>query len=247
MREGFGMDVLLVNSDPMMTKMVRFLLEDRGYRCHTATPSQAFAQAFGGEVDAILLEILLHEGDGFALCEALRARGYRGAIVFLSRRQDLADRLRAFEAGADDFVGWPAEPAELLARLEVAVRRAKAFDAQPLGTRVIVGDFTLDLSAGTLVMPGKPAIRLTPVELRLLECLMRNAGLTLRRETLIERVWGYDYGGDNRLEVYIRRLRRKIEPDPDHPCYLRTVRGIGYVFGPRVGTSRLDRAAFTVR
>jgi DNA-binding response OmpR family regulator len=111
------------------------------------------------------------------------------------------------------------------------LRRANQADQQPLGSVLRVDDAELSLGELTYRSAVTPPVILTPTEMRLLEVLMRNSWIVIGRETLIERVWGYDFVGDtNRVDVYIRRVRRKIEPDPQQPRYLHTVRGIGYVF-----------------
>jgi DNA-binding response OmpR family regulator len=167
------------------------------------------------------------------LSRDLRARGYAGPIVFLATQIDISAKLAAFEAGADDYILEPVAPQELLARVQAVARRYAQEDHQPMGTILRAGDAELSVADLTLRIAGRAPVRLTPTEMRILECLMRNAGLAVNRETLIERVWGYDFFGvSNRVDVYIRRLRHKIERDPAVPEFLHTVRGVGYNFRP---------------
>jgi DNA-binding response OmpR family regulator len=224
--------VVIVDDDPVGAKVIRFILEDEGYEAVTVgRGSQAFQHVIGQQTDLVILDVNLPDFDGFHLCKELRARRYNGPLMFLSSRSEIADKLEGFRLGADDYLVKPFEPLELVARINSVIRRSKRVDEQALGTIVRVED--AELSIGELTYSSKtvqPTL-LTPTEMRILECLMRNSRIVIGRETLIERVWGFDFLGDtNRVDVYIRRVRRKIELDPTAPQYLHTVRGIGYVF-----------------
>lgn len=226
------MDIGLVLPDEIVAEVLRVLLERRGHRVIRVVSPPALLRAVSDDLRVILLGAKGFakgaDADGLALCERLRAEEYRGGILVLTRDATVEYRLACFEKGADDVFVWPGEPAELVARLEALARRA-VFEYPGLVVRV--GGFVLDTLAGTLTLPNQDTVTLSPTETRVLECLLRNAGIIVPRDRLIERVWGYDYGsGGNRLEVVIRRIRLKIESNPDHPQYLRTVRGVGYVF-----------------
>ena len=232
---------LVINPDPMTAKLVRFVLNEAG---HDVILAASAAEAFRGlkrrEIDAVVLELDLPDKDGTELCQELRHHLYTGPLIFLTKRSQTQDKLRAFAQGADDVIVDPFDPAELVARVEAIVRRYQCTDYQTVGTVLKVGDAELTISDLTYRVPGREPVLLTPTELRLLECLMRNPGITMSRETLLERTWGYDLIEDsNRVEVYIRRLRKKIERHPDMPEYLHTVRGVGYVFRLPVRTNRL--------
>jgi DNA-binding response OmpR family regulator len=134
--------------------------------------------------------------------------------------------------GADDYVAKPFLPAELIARVTAVLRRAgtapQVSDGQPV---LRMGDVELDAARLTVRTSGGREADLTPTETKLLHCLMRNAGMVLSRDTLLDQVWGHDYEGDsNVVDVYIRRVRHKLESDPNDPRYIRTVRGAGYSF-----------------
>ena len=232
---------LVINPDPMTAKLVRFVLNEAGHDVIPATSAaEALRELKRREIDAVVLELDQPDKDGTELCHELRHHLYTGPLIFLTKRSQTQDKLRAFAQGADDVIVDPFDPAELVARVEAIVRRYQCTDYQALGTVLKVGDAELAISDLTYRVPGREPVLLTPTELRLLECLMRNPGITMSRETLLERTWGYDLIEDsNRVEVYIRRLRKKIERHPDMPEYLHTVRGVGYVFRLPVRTNRL--------
>ncbi|MDW8061067.1 MAG: response regulator transcription factor [Thermomicrobium sp.] len=226
------MDIGLLLSDDLVVDVVRVLLERRGHRVLRIASLSSLLRHVSNELRVVLLGSggFAPNGDvdGLVACERLRAEEYRGGILVLTRDARFPHRLLCFEKGADDVFVWPGEPAELVARVEALARRA-VFEYP--GQLVRVGGFLLDTLAGTLTLPNGEVVSVSPTETRLLECLLRNAGIIVPRDRLIERVWGYDYGsGGNRLEVVIRRIRLKIEPNPDRPQFLRTVRGVGYVF-----------------
>ena len=225
-------NIVIVDDDVVTTKILQFLLDDEGYETRVLHRGSQVVQAVTSqETDLVLLDVNLPDIDGFTLTKLLRAHRYFGPIILLTGRSSLADKLSGFEHGADDYLPKPYEPLELLARIEGVLRRAKRADQQPLGSVLRVDDAELSLGELTYRSGAVEAVLLTPTEMRLLEVLMRNSWIVIGRETLIERVWGYDFVGDtNRVDVYIRRVRRKIEPDPQHPRYLHTVRGVGYVF-----------------
>lgn len=224
--------IVIVDDDPVAVKVIRFVLEDEGFDTVTVgRASQVFAAVFEQETDLVVLDVNLPDIDGFTLCKELRARQYDGPLVFLTSRNDIASTLEGFRIGADDFIVKPYEPLELVARVNSVIRRFKRADRQALGTLLRVDDAELSIGELTYRSDAVPPTLLTPTEMQLLECLMRNRHIVISRETLIERVWGFDFIGDtNRVDVYVRRIRRKIEQDPTAPEYLHTVRGVGYVF-----------------
>lgn len=229
-----GARIVIVEDDVFTARVIDFVLHSEGYDVTVVhSGRETFPEVIGRETDLILLDVNLPDFKGFAVCSELRARRYRGPIIFLTGERDISSKLEAFHVGADDYLVKPYEPSELLARVDSVIRRYKSNDQQALGAVVRVGDAELSISNLTYSSAIVPATILAPTEMRLLECLMRNSGIVFSRETLIERAWGCDYLGDtNRVDVYIRRLRRKIEPDPSAPRYLHTVRGLGYVFRP---------------
>jgi two-component system response regulator RegX3 len=237
------MRIVVVNPDRIMAKLMRFVLAEAGHDAVlTRTAEEAIPEIFGSRPDAVLLDVDLPDGDGCELCKSLRERQFSGPVLFVSGRRDTKDKLRAFEYGADDYVVEPFDPQELVARIEVVARRCQRSAVQTPDAILRIGNAELLISELAFKAPGRPAALLTPTEMRLLECLMRNVGMTVTRESLIERTWGYDFLGDsNRVEVYIARLRKKIERNPSEPEYLHTIRGLGYMFRlPPNEISRLD-------
>lgn len=237
-----GKRIVIVDDDPVTAKVIRFLLEDEGYSTtilHRGSP--VVDTVTGQETDLVILDVNLPDIDGFTLTKLLRAKRYYGPIILLTGRSAVADKVEGFQHGADDYVTKPYEPLELLARIESVIRRTKHADQQPLGSVLRVDDAELSLGELTYRSDAVGAVTLTPTEMKVLEVLMRNSWLVISRDTLIERVWGYDFLGDtNRVDVYIRRVRRKIEPEPHNPRYLHTVRSVGYVF--RVDKDDSDRS-----
>jgi DNA-binding response OmpR family regulator len=227
--------ILVVDDDPATLGVVRAVLTHADYQVATARSGvEAVVQLRDRDTALVLLETQLPDIDGLALVGELRARRYAGPVMFVSAVSSVDVIVAAFQHGADDYLAKPFEPRELLARV-AAIMRQRYDRSQPaLDATLRVGDAQLDLRALTYSSAAVPPTLLTPTESRLLECLMRHAHIVIGRETLIERVWGYDFPNDrNRVDVYVRRVRAKIEPDPVRPAYLQTVRGLGYVFGPR--------------
>ncbi|HMM43841.1 MAG TPA: response regulator transcription factor [Thermomicrobiales bacterium] len=233
--------VVIIDGDSLTAKLMRFALEDASFEVAIASRGiDAFDLVLTRETSLLILDVNLPDTDGFALLSELHARRYSGPSVFVTARGSIADKLRGFALGADDYIVKPFEPLELVARVESVIRRFRRADLMAMGTIVRVGDSELSIGELSYRSDAVETTSLTPTEMRILEVLMRNPAIAISRERLIERIWGYDFVGEtNRVDVYIRRIRRKIEPDPDRPRYLHTVRGIGYVFRAD-GDIRLD-------
>lgn len=221
--------ILLVEDDPTLSETLRYNLEREGYRVYTAGDGiQALELARREHPDLLLLDVMLPRLDGFSVCRILRQES-DVPILMLTARQDEIDRIAGLELGADDYVSKPFSLGELLARVRAIMRRS---DRQQIGSREIFEAGELKLDTGSRrVWRDNTEITLAQKEFDLLACLVRNRGMALSRDVLLERVWGYDFAGDNRtVDVHIRWLREKIEADPSHPTYIQTVRGIGYRF-----------------
>lgn len=237
------MRTLIVHPDAMTAKLLRFILNETGHEVVLLKSAQQCLRAvMEREADAVLLTVALPDRDGFELCQQLRSQRYTGPMIVITPHDATAEKLRAFAAGADDVIVEPFDPAELVVRIEAISRRCQRRDHQALGTVLKAGDAELSLSELTFRLADQDPVQLTPTELRLLECLMRNHGIIISRQRLTERVWGHDYFGEsNRIDVYIRRVRKKIERDPDNPRFIQTVRGLGYRFHSSLDAPTHDR------
>ncbi len=227
--------ILLVDDDVLTGKLIGFVLADAGYGIQTLADPRGVVEMLGAHpVDLILLDITLPHLDGYAVARQVRREYPEIPLIFLSARGQVSDMAAGFAQGADDYIAKPFEPTELLARIGAVLRRYRRADRHLFGAVIRVGEVQLDLGELVFTGPDRRPATLTPTEMKLLECLMRNANAVISRETLIQRTWGYDDAGfGNRVDVYIRRIRNKIEDDPSDPHYIHTVRGLGYVFRER--------------
>ncbi|MCD6289792.1 MAG: response regulator transcription factor [Anaerolineae bacterium] len=225
------MRVLVVDDDPPSVKMISFLLREEGYDVVTAgNGPEALRLVDEAAPDLVILDVMMPHMDGLEVCQRIR-RHTDIPIIFLSAKGETADRVAGLELGADDYLPKPFEPTELLARVRAVMRRVERGTFGEPKTLLQVDDFRLDPVNNRVALPDGREVELTPIEFRLLYTLARNAGRILSHEQLLNHVWGYTYEGyANQVAVYIRRLRTKIEPDPDHPRYLITARGVGYKF-----------------
>jgi len=225
------MRILVVDDDAPSVKMISFLLREEGYEVITADNGLAALELIDREVpDLVVLDVMMPHLDGFEVCRRIRQR-QNVPIIFLSAKGETVDKVTGLELGADDYLAKPFEPSELLARVKAVTRRVEALAGEDTQSLLAVGDLTLDPLTNEAIFADGRTVGLTPIEFRLLHCLMRNAGRILSHELLMSNVWGYDYEGySNQIAVYVRRLRMKIEEDPEHPKLLTTVRGLGYKF-----------------
>ncbi len=224
--------ILVVDDDPTNTKLLKFLLTDEGYEVTAVhSPNEALTTLQSSVYDLILLDIMMPGMDGLELCRRIRMTS-NTPIIFISARGEVKDKVTGLKAGGDDYISKPFDPNELLARTWAALRRTGqlANSESSLKTTDLILD-PVDNKV-TLSRTGK-TVSLTPIEARLLRCLVSNPGRSLTRDTLVIKVWGYEYEGEsNQLDVYIKRLRGKIEENPSDPQLLLTIRGVGYKFQP---------------
>jgi DNA-binding response OmpR family regulator len=221
--------ILLVEDDPTLSETLRYNLEREGYSVVAAGDGvQALELARRERPDLLILDVMLPRLDGFSVCRILRQES-DVPILMLTARQDEVDRIAGLELGADDYVSKPFSLGELLARVRAIMRRT---DRQPAGNREVLDAAGLHVDTGSRrAWRDGSEVALAQKEFDLLTCLIRNRGMALSRDVLLERVWGYDFAGDSRtVDVHIRWLREKIEPDPSRPIYIQTVRGVGYRF-----------------
>jgi DNA-binding response OmpR family regulator len=228
------MKILVVDDDRPSVKLMSFLLREEGYEVDVAEDGPSALDSIKrSQPDLVILDVMMPKVDGFEVCRTLR-RTTNVPIVFVSAKGQVDDRVLGLKVGGDDYLVKPFEPAELLARVEAVLRRSVTGPDRQDAMPVRGGGLCLDPVRHRVSRESDGGeIELTPIEFRLLWCLMRNAGRVLSSSFLIDRVWGYDYEGQSNLvPVYIRRLRSKIEVDPRHPNHLITVRGCGYKFEP---------------
>lgn len=229
--------LLVVEDDLTLLETLEYNLTAEGYRVLTATDGLAAVEVARKErPDLVVLDVMLPGLDGFEVCRVLR-RDSAVPILMLTARAGETDRVVGLEVGADDYLTKPFSMRELLARVKALLRRVR-LDREGLGRgstlpaadALIFGDLTIDLDRHEAFLGGT-SLRLKPKEFELLLFLARHKGMALSRDLILERVWGWDYGGGTRtVDVHVRWLREKIEPTPADPRRIATVRGVGYCF-----------------
>ena len=219
-------NLLLIEDADDLRETLAFLLEREGYDVRQAADGAAGLREFDdAEPDVVVLDLMIPEVPGIEVSRAIRRRS-DVPIVMVTAKTGEADVVLGLESGADDYITKPFSTVELLARLRSILRRRRP--DPDTGSVLDVGDISLDAERHEVVVAGT-RVDMPLREFQLLELLMRNAGRVLPRSTLIDTIWGASYFGDTKtLDVHIRRLRAKIEPDPSRPSKLVTVRGVGY-------------------
>lgn len=217
--------ILVVEDDGAVRRAVERALSFEGYDVLTARDgAEALARVLNERVDAIVLDVMMPIVDGLEACRRIRARGDTTPILILTARTEISDRVAGLDAGADDYLVKPFALEELLARIRALLRRSMESVAEVMK----VGDLAMDTGARE-VRRGDTVIDLTKTEFDLLELLMSNAGIVIDRDTIYDRIWGYDFAtSSNSLDVYIGYLRRKTEAGGASRL-IKTVRGVGYV------------------
>ena len=227
--------ILLVDDDPELRQLLATYLGRHGFDTLLLPDTRqldAYLERY--EPQLIVLDRMMPGEDGLAACRRLRARGELRPIIMLTARDEPVDRVIGLEMGADDYVGKPFDPRELVARIEAVLRRGtqSAAAPDPRGGQLYFGDWCLDRGIRQLSRKGE-VVALTSGEFALLNALVANANRPMKRERLLEMTRGDDSESfDRAIDVQMHRLRRLIETDPAHPRYLQTVWGVGYVFVP---------------
>jgi DNA-binding response OmpR family regulator len=234
--------VLVVEDEPTLLETLEYNLTRQGYEVYTAADGlTALEVAQQQRPDVIVLDVMLPGIDGFEVCRILR-REMNVPILMLTARAEEVDKIVGLEVGADDYLTKPFSMRELLARVKALLRRVRLIreelaaeaDRRSVGETqgdvLTLEDLTINLTRREVLLQGEP-LHLKPKEYDLLVFLAHNRGIVLSRDLILERVWGWDYdGGTRTVDVHIRWLREKVEPDPAHPVRIITVRGTGYRF-----------------
>jgi DNA-binding response OmpR family regulator len=220
-----GKRVLVVDDDVKTVELVKLYLNRDGYRVLTAYDGiEALRLARESHPDLIVLDLMLPGLDGLQVCQALRDESDVPIIMLTAKTTD-QDKLEGLDLGADDYVTKPFSPRELAARVRAVLRRLPR-ERGP--AEIKHGKLTMNFPKQEVSLAGKP-LNLTPVEFKLLAVLIKEPGRVFSRAQLIEKALGYDFEGfDRAIDVHILNLRRKLEPDPSHPRYIKTVYGAGY-------------------
>ncbi len=219
--------ILIVEDDTTLRETLSSTLRTHGYEVQALPDARGLLEkTFELAPDLLLLDVMLPGLDGLTACRALRAAGSKVPVLMLSARSNDMDKIVGLETGADDYVTKPFSTGELIARVRALLRRSQSEQRSVLDA----GDLQMDLIARRAQLRGEE-LRLTHKEFDLLAELIRNKGMVLSRDLLLEKIWGYDFLGDSRtVDVHIRWLRQKIELEPSLPVRIVTVRGIGYRF-----------------
>jgi DNA-binding response OmpR family regulator len=222
--------VLVVDDEPRMTRFIRMNLELEGYRVTEAHNGlEALDKARTDLPDLVILDVMMPELDGFETLQMLREVS-NVPVIMLTVRSDEEDKVRGLELGADDYVTKPFGARELASRVRAVLRRTQGPVTPEEAVLQIDDRLSVDFNRREVIVEGE-RIKLRPTEFRMLYHLIENAGWVVPHETLLAKVWGYEYREEIQyLRLYITYLRQKIEPDPSHPRYILTERGVGYRF-----------------
>ncbi len=223
--------ILIVEDEVAFSDPLSYLLSKEGYEVSVAENGHdALVDFDSAGADLVLLDLMLPGVSGVDVCRAIRQRS-NVPVIMLTAKDSEIDKVVGLELGADDYVTKPYSSRELLARIKAVLRR-RAEPEELIPTTLEAGPVRMDVERHVVTVRGERA-SLPLKEFELLEMLLRNAGRVLTRMQLIDRVWGSDYVGDTKtLDVHIKRLRAKVEPDPASPSHILTVRGLGYKFDP---------------
>jgi two-component system response regulator RegX3 len=224
--------VLVVEDEESFSDALSYMLRKEGFEVSVAaTGTSALTEFDRSGADIVLLDLMLPEMSGTEVCRQLRQRS-AVPIIMVTARDSEIDKVVGLEIGADDYVTKPYSPRELVARIRAVLRRQIVDAADLSAPTLAAGPVRMDVERHVVTVDGE-AVQLPLKEFELLELLLRNAGRVLTRGQLIDRVWGADYVGDTKtLDVHVKRLRSKVEPEPSTPRYIVTVRGLGYKFEP---------------
>lgn len=228
------MKVLIVDDEHAIVDILKYNLEKNDFATISAFDgAEGLRLARENDPDLILLDVMLPEMDGFEVCRTLRAEGNNVPIIMITAREGETDKVFGLELGADDYITKPFSMREVVARVRANMRRAASMlppTPEGTGDRIRAKDILIDCERRSVYKDGKE-LELTQREFELIKYLAENPGKVVSRERLMTEVWQYDYYGDLRaVDVAVRRLREKLEPNPSEPVYVITKRGVGYYF-----------------
>jgi two-component system, OmpR family, response regulator len=232
--------ILVVDDDPAIRELLRDCLEPEGFRVSEAADSAAMrALLSAGHIDLVTLDLMLGGENGLNLARDIRSH-HDIPIVMITGKGDTIDRVVGLELGADDYIAKPFHPREVVARIRAVLRRKGTADAgqptlNPRSERLAFEDWTMDLGRREVMSKSKGALALTTAEFNLLEILARRPQRVHSRDAIMDLLKGHDWTPfDRSIDALVSRLRRKLEADPENPCLLKTVRGVGYIFACEV-------------
>lgn len=228
------MKILVVDDEQSIRELLEFNLKKNGYETLTTADGREALQKAEG-TDLILLDLMLPEIDGIEVCRRLKTAAKTAdiPIIMLTAKAEEVDRIIGLEMGADDYVAKPFSMRELMARIKAVLRRSSSSDRNNSNV-LVIGRLKIDF-ASYQVWLADASVPLTPKEFDLLKLLVTNQGRAFSRDELLERVWGYEYYGDTRtVDVHIRHLRSKLAADEALSNAIETVRGVGYLFTPKI-------------
>jgi len=226
--------VLVVEDEASIRRFITLNLEMAGYEVgEAASGEDALALLTAFLPDVVVLDLMLPGIDGLEVCKHIRETTPEPLIIMLTAKGQDTDKIMGLELGADDYMVKPFNPFELIARIKAMLRRRNRFETERAD--YVYGDLHLDTAANKL-LKNDTEVELTPTEYSLLKMFMENPGKALKRDEMLNTVWGEDYFGDTKtLDVHIRRLREKIEDNPSEPRHIKTVWGSGYRWQPEQG------------
>jgi len=224
--------ILLVEDEPGLVLTVSDLLATQGHEVCAAEDGESGLQlAETGAFDLVILDVMLPGKGGFEVCRELRQKGVDTAILMLTARSQVADRVTGLRGGADDYLTKPFDPVELLARVDALLRRVQKQDRIPVQTFQF-GDVQVNFEHAQLLKRGQP-VSIATKELQLLQYLIHHRGKIVPREEILEKVWQYSRNVSTRtVDVHVAWLRQKLEDNPQNPKHIHTIRGKGYRFSP---------------
>ena len=224
------MYILVVDDDQFANTLVQFVLNKEGYDVETTdNPRGALQMIKKREPDLLLIDVMMPYLNGFEFATHVRKEGYEIPIIFMTAQDAIESKIQGFNIGADDYICKPFNHQELVARVQAVIRRVK-YNAKIGASSIRNGQFELFPGELKVVIAGNVSITLTPTEMQVLRVLMSSTGQVVDRNRLLSEVWNDGENNSNLIDVYVRRLRLKLEEDADSPLHIISIRGIGYKF-----------------